>query len=1432
VSNDLIAQYVLNVALTNNFDDPNQFNLLDSGDINLAITKSSLDTSVLQVVQTKDGGNAPNMIFQVNSPCCFNIGAMGQQNSNTVRMCFYIFNYSDFFEAESSLQNYTYVNSGCLTYMRATPYFIDELYDNSPFSSLGRSIKIDSTLVSSLNKPINFNTPVIIIFAYASTSNTSLGAVGLAASPITLTNTYSNFIDDTFCGVYLNAPTYNFAITDINAGPLSSFYGLSNATANDTIAKNTVNDTSVKRKDIVDFDLNENPCLGLDIRQVFPTNVLTVSTQESVSSYSIDGSTVGTFTTVNLQNPNWANAVTTTQPFLPLAGTFLQDLNTGTVFSSPQLVPNYDGLSLMAEWRKNTPSQSQPYQMYAVDRSTIQVPSDLENQNPFALTNLDLMRPTTKFVSLCDVWRNTLRAAVQVPASWSQANAFANSGIQVNFMDCMGPEMYDITNTTNNDYFGMCNGTLLSNNQFYSLSQPSTVRSPSYTLPNLTGGNPGSTPWTVNGRVWSPFTGGSYWNTFSDTNGSQLSSDPIHFSFSPQLWYPTYNWVLGKQDINNVWPTSIASNAALLLVNQAVFSSTDGSIRKTTLGELGPSFVSEITGPQTFFNYAINKTGINFVESYVNPGRIYNLTYWQDNWWFTADTASVWTTAPTFSGLQLSDPKFIESFTASEIKFRPLSVEEGSPQTWSNTSWPSNVAHRFNVMRVIQYAGSEALFVSSIDGEYMILTRSGTSFTAVIQNENTAKLYVPSGATGPSAESLYISDIAISGQSIVIGSLPLALDPQQFPVPWSNDNVQSPIPILSLGSTPPNAQGPVLLINSQDWTLPLQDANVVKSTFMLPTYDGSDVKDFSSSYSTFMNPINTANGLRRLQLPTENTKTDALLPFYPKNFRNDDISVGSNLIVDPDNESDIPIITFSMDYQNYLVPDSGVPTFYKAGFDMDIITKAFFTIDGPGKIPTNSSLGLQTFGLVFNRPNVNIQSTISPMFTNSISFAIKISSETNVQLTSEFIHPTQGPLSEYINELNDYASLNIFQNMTVMRTSPVQSNQIISNISYAEELNAIAWTTFGPFSAYGVTIASLADGKTSIVPADTSFNDAHFLQQSPILEWNPYELRWYAAGLCNNMYDFASLVYPDPNLRPAGISEEDYKNLQWDPKDQPLNNHNSRLMLLYADASEGLSDSKGAIKFQQVYRVLSQSLGTYVVRPVSRDFDSITCFSFSPNAVVIGGSLKQSARICFKLHVSVASNDLKDSWSFTDLNVPGYVTAIKYVGYAFYITTWDAVALRSSLFFASLTFAGITSIDSWNTNSTAEVTTISAVLPPSTKCADGYEPDPFNPAICIKKCPTNFDPFGTLCVQRCPAPYSTTGVANECQPDSMVPNVTVATARGENPPLSQVPKSGPCVGPSCDNANSIHWPLFIAITVLVLLGLAFVFGILYAIRNK
>jgi hypothetical protein len=106
---------------------------------------------------------------------------------------------------------------------------------------------------------------------------------------------------------------------------------------------------------------------------------------------------------------------------------------------------------------------------------------------------------------------------------------------------------------------------------------------------------------------------------------------------------------------------------------------------------------------------------------------------------------------------------------------------------------------------------------------------------------------------------------------------------------------------------------------------------------------------------------------------------------------------------------------------------------------------------------------------------------------------------------------------------------------------------------------------------------------------------------------------------------------------------------------------------------------------------------------------------------------------------------------------------------------------QSSLFFASINFNAVSPLDSWSSNQIFEVKSIDAATPLTTQCSSGYEPDPNNPNVCVKICPTGFTPFGSLCVQKCVLPYTETGVPNECKPDAIAPRFVSPTPNGIAP---------------------------------------------------
>jgi hypothetical protein len=99
--------------------------------------------------------------------------------------------------------------------------------------------------------------------------------------------------------------------------------------------------------------------------------------------------------------------------------------------------------------------------------------------------------------------------------------------------------------------------------------------------------------------------------------------------------------------------------------------------------------------------------------------------------------------------------------------------------------------------------------------------------------------------------------------------------------------------------------------------------------------------------------------------------------------------------------------------------------------------------------------------------------------------------------------------------------------------------------------------------------------------------------------------------------------------------------------------------------------------------------------------------------------------------------------------------------------------------------------------------------------------------MCVKVCPVGFKPFGSLCVQNCPSPYTETGIANECVPDSQNARFVAATASGKaiiTPVFQEGPKTG--IQPRGVNIANVMVILF----MIILFGLLMV-GIIRAFRH-
>jgi hypothetical protein len=421
-------------------------------------------------------------------------------------------------------------------------------------------------------------------------------------------------------------------------------------------------------------------------------------------------------------------------------------------------------------------------------------------------------------------------------------------------------------------------------------------------------------------------------------------------------------------------------------------------------------------------------------------------------------------------------------------------------------------------------------------------------------------------------------------------------------------------------------------------------------------------------------------------------------------------------------------------------------------------------------------------------------------------------------------------------------------------------------MAYGKEVQAMAWSIYGPYGSEPIQMGFI---NTSLVPLE---NDPTFQLIAPkmvgpsIVAWNPYEMKYYVAGLGNHMPDWypnigssnPPNVYdptePDqdatiygPLLRPSGIDETAWISaleLGSSGYIGTANNENvSRLMLLSADCSTGIEDANGnAVPYNQVYGIAGKTASnTETFKLISQEFTTITAFEFSPNITAVGGSLTsqagvQTAIVMYRTGVSPGASDMKAKWSKLELG-PGFVTSMKYAGYAWYIATWNPIATQnpqtllfegaSSMYFLSINFNVATLLDAFdaNTNTAYKIVSMDSSVSQTGICGPDYEPNPENPNLCVKKCPTGFTAFGTLCVQTCPAPYLETGLPNECVPDSVAAKLVTPTANGGSPttvaPVLQPGASK--LGGTQQPVTSLNWVNVMVISILsAILGLLFI----------
>lgn len=351
---------------------------------------------------------------------------------------------------------------------------------------------------------------------------------------------------------------------------------------------------------------------------------------------------------------------------------------------------------------------------------------------------------------------------------------------------------------------------------------------------------------------------------------------------------------------------------------------------------------------------------------------------------------------------------------------------------------------------------------------------------------------------------------------------------------------------------------------------------------------------------------------------------------------------------------------------------------------------------------------------------------------------------------------------------SDYPD-NLFSTFSVFSAAEVESNIYISDIAYSPEVDAVIWVpvgTYGPIAVRQAGYIAPNLGNTSspfgpLGPIESTTSPYFFA--GAICAWNPYRSLFYVAGLA---IPRTKRQATDESLQP-------------------------RTMVVQNLVPPG-STNGGTVPMNDNY-VETQWISGGLINFLSDKFAGVTAFGFSPTVEAacgytyidnpdVPGDQLQVTSLWFRL--VRAANDVA-FWQQLAFQQIGYITAIQFVGYGWYIATWDpnmnTGAINpgeSSLWFASSNFTVIAFVDAWSdVDRTYRVTSIDYALTSlQGTCPTGFEPSVDDPNVCYKTCPEGYEPFNDLCVLSCPN-LQTNGIPNQCIPNRYTPNRITPTQR-------------------------------------------------------
>jgi hypothetical protein len=294
---------------------------------------------------------------------------------------------------------------------------------------------------------------------------------------------------------------------------------------------------------------------------------------------------------------------------------------------------------------------------------------------------------------------------------------------------------------------------------------------------------------------------------------------------------------------------------------------------------------------------------------------------------------------------------------------------------------------------------------------------------------------------------------------------------------------------------------------------------------------------------------------------------------------------------------------------------------------------------------------------------------------------------------------------------------NIFSDMAITYSEEVNANVYISDMDYAKDLDILVWTPCSKYAAQNVKIMY----NTTTYATTTATTAPKFLNNA-IVKYNALTNTFYVAG--------HGVV--------AGVRK-----------------------VYVAKCTMG-STTGGTIAPTDNW--------TIVTGP---EFTNVTCMDYSVTSEAIGGYTTTDDGPVTTIWYHLGQS----AWQKVPFNQPGHVTAMRFVGFGWYIATWDPKAKEALMWFASTNFTVVAFVDAWTVSSN-RINSIDVLSGNITgTCPAGFENSLEEPNVCYKICPTGYEGVGSICVQKCPPNFSTGSYLNQCIPSKYTPRAAPPVVR-------------------------------------------------------